>query len=270
MTVRRFARVLVVVDPRTAVEVVARARWLPLEEGARVVWFVLDADEPLDVVPLKRRWSADRADLAFVDEVARGRTADEVVARACEEDADLILLGRHASVGPLEALVGGTAGRLVQAADCAVLLVHGVSAGPYHRPLVALDLGLQAQQLVRLTAAVLGPNDAPEVHALYVYEASDLIGTNAQRADESAAMDRLRAWTEKTAPPWPIVPIVRAGGVGPTLVEEAKGRAADLIVVGAHARGPIAQVLLGSVASFVVVRAPCDVLVARPTRAERR
>ena len=47
------------------------------------------------------------------------------------------------------------------------------------------------------------------------------------------------------------------------LLDLARERKADLIVVGSHGRTGIQKLLLGSVASHVVTHAPCDVLVVR-------
>lgn len=44
---------------------------------------------------------------------------------------------------------------------------------------------------------------------------------------------------------------------------------ADLVIVGSRGRGPIASMLLGSVAAEVVDHAPCPVLVARTERVDR-
>jgi nucleotide-binding universal stress UspA family protein len=49
------------------------------------------------------------------------------------------------------------------------------------------------------------------------------------------------------------------------LVQAAVDVDADLILVGTHARGPVAKIVLGSVAEGVMKQAPCSVLVARPT-----
>ena len=48
------------------------------------------------------------------------------------------------------------------------------------------------------------------------------------------------------------------------IVETAKARQVDLIVMGTHGRTGLMQVLLGSVAEKVVRLAPCSVLVVRP------
>jgi universal stress protein A len=48
------------------------------------------------------------------------------------------------------------------------------------------------------------------------------------------------------------------------IVEAAKARQVDLIVMGTHGRTGLMQVLLGSIAEEVVRLAPCSVLVVRP------
>ncbi|HEU4927418.1 MAG TPA: universal stress protein [Vicinamibacterales bacterium] len=47
------------------------------------------------------------------------------------------------------------------------------------------------------------------------------------------------------------------------IVEYARDRAVDLIIVGTHGRGPVAHLLLGNVAERVVRMAPCPVLTVR-------
>jgi nucleotide-binding universal stress UspA family protein len=47
------------------------------------------------------------------------------------------------------------------------------------------------------------------------------------------------------------------------IVRYAKEHTIDLIVIGTHGRGPVAHMLLGSVAEKVVRKAPCPVLTVR-------
>jgi len=56
---------------------------------------------------------------------------------------------------------------------------------------------------------------------------------------------------------------VMEGSPKDMIVEEAQDWGADLIVLGSHGYGRVRRVLLGSVASAVVVEAPCSVQVAR-------
>jgi len=55
----------------------------------------------------------------------------------------------------------------------------------------------------------------------------------------------------------------RRGRPASEIVPEAERIGCDLIITGSRGRGPLATMLLGSVAAEVVDRAPCPVLVAR-------
>ena len=52
------------------------------------------------------------------------------------------------------------------------------------------------------------------------------------------------------------------------IVRYAKAHDVDLIVMGTHGRGPIAHMLLGSVAEKVVRKSPCPVLTVRDSQHE--
>lgn len=49
------------------------------------------------------------------------------------------------------------------------------------------------------------------------------------------------------------------------LVDVAKARNVDLLIVGSHGRSGLSKLILGSVASHLVVHAPCSVLVVKRT-----
>jgi universal stress protein A len=50
---------------------------------------------------------------------------------------------------------------------------------------------------------------------------------------------------------------------GPCIVQKAEELGSDLIVMGTHGRGGVARAVLGSVADWVVRKAPCPVVVIR-------
>jgi nucleotide-binding universal stress UspA family protein len=64
--------------------------------------------------------------------------------------------------------------------------------------------------------------------------------------------------------------LVWTGEPGESIVSAAHAEAADLIVVGAHGRGKIGRLLLGSVSEYVMRNATCPVLVARLDPAARQ
>ncbi|MEI6137516.1 MAG: universal stress protein, partial [Chloroflexota bacterium] len=53
-----------------------------------------------------------------------------------------------------------------------------------------------------------------------------------------------------------------------SIVEYARAREIDLIVMGTHGRGALAHVMVGSVADRVVRLAPCPVLTVRSVERE--
>jgi nucleotide-binding universal stress UspA family protein len=58
--------------------------------------------------------------------------------------------------------------------------------------------------------------------------------------------------------------VVRAGQAAATIVDEARERVAELIVLGANVRTNLPRAFLGSVADDVIRNAPCPVLLVRP------
>lgn len=59
---------------------------------------------------------------------------------------------------------------------------------------------------------------------------------------------------------------VEPGSVVETIVQVAKERGADLIVMATHGRTGLTRTILGSVVSDVLPKAPCPVLVVRPQK----
>jgi len=57
--------------------------------------------------------------------------------------------------------------------------------------------------------------------------------------------------------------VLKHGSPFVEIVRYARDHGIDLIVMGTHGRGPIAHMLLGSVAEKVVRKAPCPVLTVR-------
>ncbi|MCC9599410.1 universal stress protein [Stieleria sp. JC731] len=59
--------------------------------------------------------------------------------------------------------------------------------------------------------------------------------------------------------------VAKEGPIGETIVDIAKQRQADLVVVGAKGHSGISRLLLGSVSDHVATHAPCSTLIVRPT-----
>jgi len=85
-----------------------------------------------------------------------------------------------------------------------------------------------------------------------------------QQRWECDANERLRRLLpEHEREGFPAKLVTRAGDPVRQIVSYAAETSADLVVLGTHGRGPVAQVLMGSVAERVVRTAPCPVLTVR-------
>ncbi len=58
--------------------------------------------------------------------------------------------------------------------------------------------------------------------------------------------------------------LIRSGPVAATVLAVAREEAADLIIIGRNARGPLSRRFLGDIAAAIVAGAPCPVLLVRP------
>lgn len=92
----------------------------------------------------------------------------------------------------------------------------------------------------------------------------ELPGLRAQLTDE--AMRRLEEMAARSAAANVTATLeVAVGRPSRVLIERAKERGTDLIVMGTHGRSGFAHLVLGSVAERVVRTAPCAVLTVRDT-----
>ena len=81
---------------------------------------------------------------------------------------------------------------------------------------------------------------------------------------EAAARERLETLlTPADQEKYHATLVLKHGSPFVEIVRYAREQNMDLIVIGTHGRGPIAHMLLGSVAEKVVRKAPCPVLTVR-------
>lgn len=95
----------------------------------------------------------------------------------------------------------------------------------------------------------------------------------ASRESPQAILDRHRKHAEKSLAAYveqhlagrPLEAVVLTGIPHDAVVEFARRRSVDLIVVGTHGHGFVGHVLMGSTAERILHHAPCPVMVVRDT-----
>ena len=140
--------------------------------------------------------------------------------------------------------------------------------------LVATDFGEAAHAALTYGRA-LARTFGATLHVVYVAEdiylktlgagAYVAVAPGLQRDLEEAArrqLDELLIDSDGSEPPTTRA-ILTSNSPATAIVDYAKEKGIDLIVMGTHGRGPVAHLVMGSVAERVVRLAPCPVLTVR-------
>ncbi len=201
--------------------------------------------------------------------VLEGSPGASVLQVAERVGADLVVVGATRASRLRRTFLGSTAQRVLRQSEVPVLVARGSLALPPRRVLLACDLtelsaAVQATGLGMVEALAGRPG---AVRSLYVLPWSLIppVPTTAPVVD--GARGRLEAFlADHPAQAYPVEPAVRCGEPAGEIVAEAREWEADLVIVGTHARGWGARLLLGSVAEATLRDAPCSVLAVPPVR----
>jgi nucleotide-binding universal stress UspA family protein len=204
---------------------------------------------------------------------ATGPAYAEVVRRAEAGNFDLVVVGSHGAGGLERVLMGSVADKVVRYCHAPVLVAR--------RPpgsgdvLVATDISDGSRQALLAGAreAARRKRNLTVAHCLGF--PAELMGfgyaplipappplPESRVAQKQAAEERLQRLLAENRIEARIV--IDEGDAVAGIVGLAESLPAELIVVGASGKTGLARVLLGSVATAVVHKAPCPVLVTRP------
>ena len=194
-----------------------------------------------------------------------GSAAWEILAKADETGANLIVVGAQGKSNLDRVLIGSVSQKIVTEAKCSVRVARGkieIDDAPT-RIVVGYDGTNGADEAVR---AIKERNWKPGSAArLVIVEDTALVRRSldieAGRIEQTGAAVAENLKTENLSAEL----IVREGNPKKILVEEAENWGADCIFVGATKFDDfLTKYLLGSVSSAVVTRAHCSVEVVRP------
>ncbi|MFN9308945.1 universal stress protein [Gemmatimonas sp.] len=194
--------------------------------------------------------------------VRSGEPVGEIVQRARELDARVIVVGRGRH-GMLERTMGGESVlRLLQRGETPVLAVDpGLERLP-RRVVIATDFSAFSVYAAQVALPLCAPDATVELvhvapnlteHAPGLGDFANEYRTQVQ-ASFRAIIDRLaqREMTFETT--------LLEGNASARLIEHLERHPADLIVTATHGYGFLRRVMLGSVAAVLVRSAPCSVL----------
>ncbi|HEX6374019.1 MAG TPA: universal stress protein [Longimicrobium sp.] len=196
-----------------------------------------------------------------------GPPVPAILETAEAEGADLIVVGaaRPDRLGGW--FLGTTAQRVLRGADVPVLVIRRPLHRPLERVLLTSDLSEMSAAVheagLAAAAAVFGEPAA--LRSLLVLSVPLSASVLPPEVLENAALDGLETFLRaRPRHARPVEPVVRTGAPAEEIVAEAEEWPADLLVVGTHARGWAARLVLGSVAEAALRDVPCNVLAVPP------
>jgi nucleotide-binding universal stress UspA family protein len=239
-------------------------------------------DSPVIALDTQEKWAREEmqrleerlAGLSHETFVSRGTDVWSVVApKLAEAQSDLLVLGTHGRTGLDELLLGSVAETILRHSAIPVMTVGAEvppcpeSQGRFHRVLLATNFAAGSGETAGYAMA-LAERDQAQLLLLHACKASAQCGTNGEPDLSIAeAHHRLHGLVAETDKLWHRPePIVEFGDAGARILEVAKRRSADLIVMSVRDAASIfaATHLAMGTAHEVVARAPCPVLTLRP------
>jgi nucleotide-binding universal stress UspA family protein len=219
--------------------------------------------------------------------VRQGEPGFEIVATAEKMRADLIALSTHGYTGFARVLLGSTARSVVRHAHCPVLTIrrHPATTAkrsrsrakptyrarpPWGRILVPVDFSLTSLRALNVAVPLARATGAhcdllhviePEVYAAGMDGA--MLAVPVPASVEAAQSELARVRQQFLPASVEASLLVAQGQAATVIVETARKRGADLIVLSTHGRTGLKRMLLGSTAEEVVVHANCPVFVTR-------
>lgn len=209
-------------------------------------------------------------------ELLLGLPSQAILEATRKAGADLIVIGTRGLSGIRHLLLGSTAERVVQHAECPVLTVHPGDIDKHRAVgtvLVPTDFSHDAEVALQAARELL-PKQAPEArmillhayHLPFEYTAYGTIPTslNYLQDVEGEALEKLRQKAaELEEEDFDVEVLAKEGYPPDVIVDQAEESGADLIVMGNKGRSGLAHLLLGSTTERVVQHAGCPVLTVR-------
>ena len=185
--------------------------------------------------------------------------------------ADVIVVG--SSETPGRVIHGTTTDRVLRKASCPVWVLHGPSRLPPRRILGPVDLSPLSAECLRRGLVLVDElhGEPPEIDLLFVLTREELESSRQFSAEQIERMaheelERFASGLDRGGST--VHRKVRIGDeIRQEILSEIDETPTDLLLLGTHGRSGFERFLIGSVASDMASRAPCDVLIIPPEEA---
>ena len=198
--------------------------------------------------------------------VRHGRIYTEVVEEAKAVEADLILMSTSGEEGVEGTLVGSNAYKTILSAPCPIITYReqAVTKG-FRKILVPVNPKFGIREIRRYLRGYFH-NMASEVHLLRIFEDEP---SDQEMKNSSYYMEKELEYFAKEGGGFEVsYDMVQHEHVADGILEYARDKEYDLIVLNTHGRRGLGKLVMGSVTSAVVSKANCAVMTVRPGRGE--
>lgn len=195
--------------------------------------------------------------------IVLGRPVQTLVAQQKARSVDLLVMGDHHQESRLY-FAGTTLERVLQRSTAAVLLVVDTALEPYARALVPMDFSLCACNALHRTRNLLAANTT--MHAVHVLEQAHVHSCSADEHEWQAELFAQLIADEQAKMPGNGASISHEllhGELHDCLAAVIQRQQPQLLALGKHGRGVLADALLGSLAQYFLENPPCDVLLVK-------
>jgi len=192
---------------------------------------------------------------------------------AVKNKISMIIMGRRGKTGLKRLVIGSTTARVIGHAPCNVLVVPRAAKVEFKNILVATDgskysaaaaseaIGLAKRNKSKLTVISVVPSElmTPTDIEFSMPQRELIAEKEMHEAEKNAKTVKDAAQKEEVA----VQAFVMSGKPSDAIIETAREKGADLIILGSHGKTGIERLLMGSVAERVIVLAACAVLVVK-------
>lgn len=178
----------------------------------------------------------------------------DIVRHAQESRVDLIVMGRHGRTGLVRLMMGSVAAKVIGHAPCNVLVVPPNARVEFRNILVATDGSQYSEAAIREAIGIAKKCGGSLVAVSVAAAETELAAakTNVQNVLDAANKEGVSGEA-----------VTRTGKPYEAIVETARQKHADLIIVGSLGRTGLKRLLMGSVTERVIGHTEAGVLVVK-------
>jgi nucleotide-binding universal stress UspA family protein len=192
---------------------------------------------------------------------------------AAKNKISMIIMGRRGKTGLRRLVMGSTTARVIGHAPCNVLVVPRAARVEFKNILIATDgsryaaaaaseaIGIAKKNNSKLIVLAVVPSESMQpMDIVHSQMSRDVIAeTEMKEAEKNAKTVKEAAQKEGVA----VEAFIMGGKPSEAIVQTAKEKNVDVIMLGSHGKTGIDKLLMGSVAERVIVLSFCAVLVVK-------